>query len=420
MPQNYRVGVVGLSGIAANRRAAEPGNILKTPSPSSHMGAYHLIPQTDVVAVCELKTELFEKVADTWGQEFGELETYTDYRAMIERENLDIVSVVTSDHRHTDIVVEAANAGAKGIICEKPFATTVDECTRMIEACEANGTLLAVDHTNRWGPHYDVAREAIRSGSIGAVQRIVATLGGPRAMMFRNGTHLVDGVCFFADSEPEWVFAELEPGYDHYDRYLGDGGRDPATDPAVSGYVHFRNGVRAFVNANKSQFAASFTFQVYGETGMLDVHGSRVIRRDRNNSEFLPFESHLYTRIPACGCRTDRCNRKRQRSAQPGERSQEDGRDSGRISPITCARQRARRSAAATGVLRSMRAVPDDSKFVIADQNSYTADLICPNPRGWYHSVANVVTTPAGLVAVYRLSDSPLGGLHPHHGCILE
>ena len=53
-----------------------------------------------------------------------------------------------------------------------------------------------------------------------------------------------------------------------------------------------------------------------------------------------------------------------------------------------------------------MRAVPDEKKFVIADQNSYTADLISPNPRGWYHSVANVVATPAGLVAVYRLSDS--------------
>ena len=53
-----------------------------------------------------------------------------------------------------------------------------------------------------------------------------------------------------------------------------------------------------------------------------------------------------------------------------------------------------------------MRAVPDDRKFVIADQNSYPADLVCPNPRGWYHSVANVVATPSGLVAVYRLSDS--------------
>ncbi len=53
-----------------------------------------------------------------------------------------------------------------------------------------------------------------------------------------------------------------------------------------------------------------------------------------------------------------------------------------------------------------MRAVPDDKKFVIADQNCYPADLVCPNPRGWYHSVANVVATPTGLVAVYRLSDS--------------
>ena len=141
MEKNYRVGVVGLSGIAANRPAAETGAILTTPSPTSHLSAYHHLPQTDVVALCELKTELFEKVAQTWGQEFGELETYTDYRAMIEREELDIISVCTSDNRHTDIVVAAAEAGVKGIICEKPLATTVDECTRMIEACEANGRL---------------------------------------------------------------------------------------------------------------------------------------------------------------------------------------------------------------------------------------------------------------------------------------
>ena len=300
MQNSYRVGVVGLSGIAVNRPAPEPDSILTTPSPSSHLSAYSHLPQTDVVAVCELKTELFEKVAQTWGQEFGELETYTDYTAMIERENLDILSVCTSDNRHADIVVAAAEAGVKGIICEKPMATTVDECTRMIEACEANGAIISVDHTNRWKPHYDVAREAIRSGSIGEVQRIVGHLGGPRAMLFRNGTHLVDGVCFFADSDPEWVFAELEPGYDHYDRYLGDGGRDPATDPAGSGYIHFRNGVRAFINATKSQFPASLAIQVYGETGMIDVHNTRVVRRDRNTTEFFPFPSHQLTGIPAC------------------------------------------------------------------------------------------------------------------------
>ena len=300
MTDSYRVGVVGLSGIAANRPAPEPGGILKSPSPTSHLSAYHRLPQTDVAAVCELKPELFERVAQTWGNEFGELETYTDFRAMLERENLDLISVCTSDHRHTDIVVAAAEAGVKGIICEKPFATTVDECTRMIEACEANGALLAVDHTNRWKPHYDAAREALRSGAIGRVHRIVGHLGGPRAMLFRNGTHLVDGVCFFAESEPEWVFAELEPGYDHYDRYLGDGGRDPATDPAGSGYIHFRNGVRAFINVAKEQYAASFSIQIYGDTGMIDVHNSRVIRRDRNTTEFYPFADHQLTGIAAC------------------------------------------------------------------------------------------------------------------------
>ena len=300
MQKTYRAGVIGLSGIAAGRLLPDPEGILKTPSPHSHLGAYNYLPQTQPVAVCELKPELFDRMQQTWGQEVADVRTYTDYQAMIEQENLDILSVCTSDHRHTDIVIAAANAKIKGIVCEKPLATSVDECTRMIEACQANGTVMTVDHTNRWKPHYHVAREAIRNGAIGKVQRIVGHLGGPRAMLFRNGTHLIDCVCFFAESEPAWVFAELEPGYAHYDRYLGDGGRDPATDPAGSGYIHFRNGVRAFINIAKEQYGASFGVQVLGETGLIDVHNSQVVRRDRHTTERFPFPSHQLTGISAC------------------------------------------------------------------------------------------------------------------------
>ena len=54
-----------------------------------------------------------------------------------------------------------------------------------------------------------------------------------------------------------------------------------------------------------------------------------------------------------------------------------------------------------------MRAIPDSSKFVIADHNGrHPAPGPCPNPRGWYHSVAGIRDTPEGLVATYRLSDS--------------
>ena len=53
-----------------------------------------------------------------------------------------------------------------------------------------------------------------------------------------------------------------------------------------------------------------------------------------------------------------------------------------------------------------MRRIPHSSKFTIADQSTYPHEFHCPNPRGWYHSVANIADTPDGLVAVYRLSDS--------------
>ena len=53
-----------------------------------------------------------------------------------------------------------------------------------------------------------------------------------------------------------------------------------------------------------------------------------------------------------------------------------------------------------------MRRISESRKFTITDQSTYPHGFHCPNPRGWYHSVANIVDTPDGLVAIYRLSDS--------------
>ena len=65
-------------------------------------------------------------------------------------------------------------------------------------------------------------------------------------MLFRNGTHLIDTICYFAESDPEWVSAELEDGYEDYSEYRGDGGHDPKTEPSAHGYIHFANGVRGY------------------------------------------------------------------------------------------------------------------------------------------------------------------------------
>jgi predicted dehydrogenase len=268
---SYRAAVVGLTGIGAAslRQASAPS--LGVVMPHSHMSAYAADPRTSVVAVCDLVPALLERIREDWRPTLPELRTYTDYREMLSHERVDLLSVVTSDHRHAQIVVDAAEAGVKGILCEKPIATTLADADRMLAACRRRGVPLLIDHTRRWYPDFLHARQLVRSGAIGALRRIVATLGGPRAMLFRNGTHLVDTVCFFADAEPLWLTGELDDEQrDYGPRYAGDGGRDPATDPGGSAYVHFANGVRAFVNASKGMMG-NFEIELFGETGRLRI-----------------------------------------------------------------------------------------------------------------------------------------------------
>ena len=103
----------------------------------------------------------------------------------------------------------------------------------MIETIEHNGTKMSVDHTRSWVPTYQSVRQAGREGQIGDLTRIVAHMGGSRSMLFRNGTHLVDAVCYFAEANPVWVIAAHERGFEAYGtEYKGKGGKDPSLDPA--------------------------------------------------------------------------------------------------------------------------------------------------------------------------------------------
>lgn len=271
----YRAAVVGLTGIGMTPAQPAPNAALGQIMPHSHVSAYAAIPATTVVAVCDLVPSLLEKFRADWGGIFPEASTYTDYREMLAKERVDLLSIVTSDHRHAQITVDAVQAGVKGIFCEKPVATTLADADRMIAACTARNVPLSIDHTRRWYPEFVEARQLVRSGAIGRLRRIVAHLGGPRAMLFRNGTHLIDAVCLFADSDPEWLVAELDDEHrDYPPRYAGDGGRDPATDPGASALIHFQNGVRALVNASKGTMG-NFELDLVGETGRLRL-GSHV------------------------------------------------------------------------------------------------------------------------------------------------
>ena len=200
----------------------------------------------ELVAGCDLSEETLKVFGESLRERWPDIALYADYREMLRKEQPDIVTVATPDDRHAELVVDAVNAGARGIFCEKPLATTLADADRMIAACEAGNVVLSVDHTRRFMPMWKrLKNEFVRGGRIGELQYIVGALSGERASLFRNGTHLIDALCYLADSPPAWVFAELEAGYEDYTEYRGDGGRTPALEPSASGYIHFASGVRA-------------------------------------------------------------------------------------------------------------------------------------------------------------------------------
>ncbi len=211
----YRAVIVGLTGIGA-RRPKEPAHLpLYQAAPRSHAAVYHRHPHTDVVGVCDIRQEALDEFKRNWNDVWPAMHYYTDYREMLETEKPDLVSVATPDHLHADITVDAANSGAKAILCEKPIATSLADADRMIAAAEANEVILSVEHTRRWNPSYHAARELIRSGEIGALRGIVVNLLARRSMLFRNGTHMLDMICFFAESDPQWVISLVSESVEH-------------------------------------------------------------------------------------------------------------------------------------------------------------------------------------------------------------
>ncbi len=274
MNNPLRAGVVGLTGIGANRPGPGPGPGTGFEMPHSHVAAYRHVAGTEPVAVCDIVPEKLDDFHRTWSDVLPDVRGYTDYREMLAREELDVISVATPDDRHAQIVVDAVDAGVRGIVCEKPIASTLADADRMIAAVEAAGVPMLVDHTRRWMFPWVQVAEVIASGEIGDVQRIVANQGGPRAMLFRNGTHMFDTILWFAGGTPTAVYAIAEAGFEDYPpRYASDGGHDPDTDPAMSVVVEFDNGVRAFWNMCKTM-PQVFSLEVLGTAGIARVDDS--------------------------------------------------------------------------------------------------------------------------------------------------
>ena len=265
-----RCALIGLSSIAsAPATPSLAGG--RHPLPYSHASALARIPGVTLAAVCDLMPEATSRFVDQWGATWPDLQVYNDAYKMLDSEQIDILGICTPDDKHADLVIAAAERGIPAIMCEKPLATTLADADRMIAAIEKAGTVVAVEHTRRWDPFYGRVKELIDAGRIGEVLTVTGTLHGERAMLFRNGTHIIDLMRWYAGASPVRVFGQLEPGFDDFTAYRGDGGRDPSSEPGATAYIEFANGVRGLYNGTKGKIGHT-EWDVLGTAGRIRIN----------------------------------------------------------------------------------------------------------------------------------------------------
>ncbi|HET7560374.1 MAG TPA: Gfo/Idh/MocA family oxidoreductase, partial [Limnochordia bacterium] len=186
---------------------------------------------------------------------------FADYRELLEQVRPELVSVCTWPPIHEEMVIAAADCGARAIACEKPLTTSLGSAKRMLAACREHGVTLVVGHQRRYNPSWLAARDAIQQGRIGVLERIVITLGGD---LLTDGVHGLNLALFWAgDPEVEWVAGQIDRRGGARERL-----EPPAGHSRVSPYRGWRYG-HAVESGSVSLTRLAGGVQVHMETGSL-------------------------------------------------------------------------------------------------------------------------------------------------------
>lgn len=115
-----------------------------------------------------LKVACDTKNASNFAENWGWQETESDWKKVVEREDIDIIDVCVPTYLHKDIVIAAAKNG-KHIFCEKPFAMNFAEAQEMYETAEKAGVLHYLNHNYRRNPAVTFAKKLIEEDKIGRI-----------------------------------------------------------------------------------------------------------------------------------------------------------------------------------------------------------------------------------------------------------
>ena len=233
----YRVGVIG---------CGRKGQVFAR--------AFQLNPLTEIAAMADIDPENLEFMTKRF-----EVPGYKDYRDMLEKEKIDIASVILNVEPNPSVVIGCAEAGVKAIQCEKPMASSLEEADRMVDACRSRNIKFAVGDLERNFPQYWEVKSMLDSGRIGEVKSI-NILSGMWVQISGGGIQQLSLMRLFAgDADVAWITG-----------WVND---DPLCeyDQGAGGYIRFVNGIECFIHP-----------EMYAKTGMEVLGTEGVFYTDEN------------------------------------------------------------------------------------------------------------------------------------------
>jgi predicted dehydrogenase len=245
--------------------------------------------------------DVTDELAAEAAARFGYDGSTSDWRAIVEDPEIDIVDIATPNDSHAEIAIAAAEAG-KHIICEKPLAPTVDEAFRMYEAVQRAGVVNMVAFNYRRTPAIALAKRYIEEGAIGRILSFRGTYlqdwsadpNSPLSWRFQKsiagsgalgdiGTHVID-LARYLVGEVASVNGILQT-YIH-DRPLQAGGVDKLgaaetnanaprgavdVDDEMHTLLRFSGGAIGSIEATRNAYGRNnfITLELHGEVGSI-------------------------------------------------------------------------------------------------------------------------------------------------------